>query len=62
MWSATLHIQCATRGKAGGAMIESVLLEVIYLLFFGLVGMTVIAIALIITLVMILSDKEKTHL
>ena len=40
--------------KRGGAM-ETVLLHIIYLLFFGLVGVTVIAIALIITLVVILS-------
>ena len=43
-------------------MIESVLLEVIYLLFFGLVGMTIIAVTSIITLAIVLSNKEKTHL
>ena len=41
-------------GKRGGAM-ETVLLHIIYLLFLGLVGVTVIAIALIIALVVILS-------
>ena len=48
-------------GKRGGAMIEQALLLITYLLFFGLVSVTIIAIALIITLVIILS-KEKTHL
>ena len=42
-------------------MIEQALLLITYLLFFGLVSVTIIAIALIITLVIILS-KEKTHL
>ena len=41
-------------GKRGGAM-ETVLLQIIYLLFFGLVAVTIIAIALIIALVVILS-------
>ena len=41
-------------GKRGGAM-ETLLLHIIYLLFFGLVGVTIIAIALIIALVIILS-------
>ena len=41
-------------GKRGGAM-ETLLLHIIYLLFFGLVGVTIIAIALIIALVVILS-------
>ena len=40
--------------KRGGAM-ETILLQIIYLLFFGLVGITIIAIALIIALVVILS-------
>ena len=40
--------------KQGGAM-ETILLHIIYLLFFGLVGVSIIAIALIITLVVILS-------
>ena len=39
--------------KRGGAM-ETVLLQIIYLLFFGLVVITIIAIALIIALVIIL--------
>ena len=47
-------------GKRGGAM-ELYLLEIIYLLLFGLVGITIVAIALIITLVVILGKKE-THL
>lgn len=42
-------------------MIEQLLLTIIYLLFLGLVNVTIIAIALIITFVIILS-KEKTHL
>lgn len=49
-------------GKRGGAMIEQLLLAIIYLLFLGLVSVTIIAISLIITLVIILSNKEKTHL
>ena len=40
--------------KRGGAM-ETILLQIIYLLFFGLVGVSIIAIALIIALVVILS-------
>lgn len=36
-------------------MIESVLLKTIYILFYGLIGTTIINIALIITLVIILS-------
>jgi len=42
-------------------MIEQALLSIIYLLFFRLVSVTIIAIVLIITLVIVLS-KEKTHL
>ena len=49
-------------GKRGGAMIEEQVLAIIYLLFFGLVGVTIVAIALIITLVIILSNNKKTHL
>ena len=40
--------------KRGGAM-ENVLIDLIYMLFLGLIGMTVIAIALIIALVIIIS-------
>ena len=40
--------------KRGGAM-EIILLKIIWLLFFGLVAVTIIAIALIIALVIILS-------
>ena len=40
--------------KRGGAM-ETILLQIIYLLFFGIVGGSIIAIALIIALVVILS-------
>jgi len=50
------------RGKRGGAMVETVLLEIIYLLFFGLIGITIIAITIIIALAMILSNNKKTHL
>lgn len=49
----TLHTQFYCE-NGGGAMIEAVLLEIIYLLFFALVGVTIIAFALIITLVIIL--------
>ena len=41
-------------GKRGGAM-ETVLLQIIWLLFFGLITVTIIAIALIIALVVISS-------
>lgn len=47
------YIHSATVRKRGGAM-ETVLLQIIYLLFFGLVEVTIIAIALIIALVVIL--------
>lgn len=36
-------------------MIEQVMLLIIYLLFYGFVGMTIIAFALIVTIVIILS-------
>ena len=55
------YIHSNSWGKRGGAMIEAVLLEVICLLFFGLIVVTIIAITLIIALVIILSNK-KTHL
>jgi len=43
-------------------MVEAVFSELIYLLFFGLVEVTIIAITLIIALAIVLSNKEKTHL
>ena len=49
-------------GKRGGAMIETVLLQIIYLLFFGLVSITIIAILLIIALAIVLSKNKETHL
>jgi hypothetical protein len=36
-------------------MVEQAMLMIIYLLFYSLVGMTIIAVALIITLVIVLS-------
>ena len=48
-----LYFTVSSVGKRGGAM-ETVLLHIIYLLFFELVGVTIIAIALIIALVVIL--------
>ena len=49
----TLHTQFYCE-NGGGAM-ETLLIQLIYLLFFGLIGVTIIAVALIITLVIILS-------
>ena len=49
----TLHTQFICE-NGGGAM-ETLLIQLIYLLFFGLIGVTIIAVALIITLVIILS-------
>jgi len=44
-------------------MIEQALLMIIHLLFFGLVGVTIIAIILIIALAVILNNNnKKTHL
>ena len=48
-----LNFTVSSVGKRGGAM-EIGLLHIIYLLFFGLVGVTTVAIALIIALVVIL--------
>lgn len=62
MWFATLHIYSNNCGKRGGAMVELQLLAIIYLLFFGLVGVTIVAITLIIVLTIIISKQEKTHL
>ena len=56
------YISSLNCGKRGGAMVEAVLLEIIYLLLFGLVGVTIIAIILTIVLTMVLNNKEKTHL
>ena len=50
----TLHAQFYCE-NGGGAMIESVLIQLVWLLFFGLVAVTIVAVALIITLVIILS-------
>ena len=47
----------ATNCKGGGAMIEAVLLEIIYILVLGLVGVTIVAVALIIALVIVLSNQ-----
>ena len=47
-----IHSSCCENG--GGAM-ETLLIQLINLLFFGLIGVTIIAVALIITLVIILS-------
>ena len=46
-------------------MIETALLKIIYILFYALLGMTIIAIALFIAIAVILSKskyKIKTHL
>lgn len=53
MGATTLHTQFYCE-NGGGAM-ETILIQLIYLLFYGLVGVTIIAVALIITLVIILS-------
>jgi len=39
-------------------MIESILISIIDLLFFGLVGVTIINVALIITIVILLSKQQ----
>lgn len=54
MWVLPLYIHSLYCENGGGAM-ETVLLQIIFLLFYGLVGVTIIAVALIITLVIILS-------
>lgn len=43
-------------------MVEQAILMIIYLLFYGLVGMTIIAFALIIAIVVILSKYKKHHI
>ena len=43
--------------KRGGIMVESYLIYTIYLLFFGLVGVTTINIALIVALAILLSKQ-----
>ena len=50
-----LYIHSFYCENGGGAMIESVLIQLIWLLFFGFIAVTVVAVALIITLVIILS-------
>ena len=50
----TLHIQFYCK-NGGGAMIESILIQIIWLLFYGLISVTIIAFALIITLVVFMS-------
>ena len=54
MWVLPLYIRSLCCENGGGAM-EILLIQLIYLLFFGLIGVTIIAVALIITLVIILS-------
>ena len=54
MWVLPLYIHSLYCENGGGAM-ETLLIHLIYLLFFGLIGVTIIAVALIITLVIILS-------
>ena len=49
MWFATFNPQLSCEW-GGGAMIEAVLLEIIYLLLFGLVVETIIVFALVIIL------------
>lgn len=39
-------------------MIETAMLEIIYLLFFGLVGLTIINVALIIAVTILLSKQQ----
>jgi hypothetical protein len=60
MWFAT-YITSNSWGKRGGAMIDFYLLEIICLLLFGVVTLTIVAVILIITFAVILSKKE-THL
>ena len=50
MWFATFNPQLSCEW-GGGAMIEAILLEIIYLLLFGLVVETIIVFALIIIIV-----------
>ena len=54
VWVLPLYIRSLCCENGGGAM-EILLIQLIYLLFFGLIGVTIIAVALIITLVIILS-------
>ena len=54
MWVIPLYIHRFFCENGGGAM-ELMLIQLIYLLFCGLVGVTIIAVALIITIVIILS-------
>ena len=52
----TLHTQyyCENGG-------ETLLIQLIYLLFFGLIGVTIIAVALIITFVIFWENKKAPH-
>ncbi len=50
-----LYIHSSNCENGGGAM-ELLFIQLLYLLFFGIIGITIIAIALIITLVIILSQ------
>ena len=54
MWNATINFHNLCCENGGGAMIEVALLEIIYILLFGLIFETIIVFALII-LVIILS-------
>ncbi len=55
VWVLPLYIHSFYCENGGGAMIESVLIQLVWLLFFGLIAVTVVAFALIIILVIILS-------
>ena len=52
-----LHTQIFSVRKWGGIMVESYLIYTIYLLFYGLVGVTTINIALIIAITVLLSKQ-----
>ena len=49
---------CETEDEEVVSMIELVLIETIYLLFFGLVGVTIINVTLIIALAIIMCSKR----
>ena len=51
MWFATFTYKGMTFRNGGGAMIEAILLEIIYLLLFALVVENIIVFALIISVV-----------
>jgi len=52
-----LHTQNFSVRKWGGFMVESYLIYTIYILFYALVGVTIINIALIIALAILLSKQ-----